>query len=154
MKARTMATMLCGGSHVSRSSSSLLGSGDGFDLQEVRKHDAILERLGHPDEVQRVLVDADLLREQRRVVGAQEAAAVRVDADAEVADADLELRGADEVGDGGADARVDLRGVVGGRVGVVEEGDDEDSGDEGRGGGAACEEEGWIEENLLAGALF
>ena len=130
MKARTMATMLCGGSHVSRSSSSLLGSGDGFDLQEVRKHDAILERLGHPDEVQRVLVDADLLREQSGVVGAEEAAAVRVDADAEVADADFEHRLSDNVGNSGCDAGVDLCRVICGCIVVIVEGYEEDTRDQ------------------------
>lgn len=83
------------------------------------------------------MIDAYLLRQQRRIVRAEKASAVRVDADAEVADADFELRGADEVGDGCGDAGVDLRRVVGGRVVFVEEGDDEDAGDEGGGGGAA-----------------
>lgn len=146
-KARTMATMLRSTMSVGRP---WLGGG-GCYSQQVGKDDAILERLGDPDQVQRVLVDADLLGEQRGVVGAEEAAAVWVHTDAEVADADLELRGADEVGNGRAHARVDLRRVVGRRVGLVVEADDEDAGDERGGGGAAGEEESWGETCMLAG---
>lgn len=108
------------------------------DLQQVRKHHTILERLRDPDQIQRILVYADLFREEGDVVGAEEAAAVRVDADAKVAHPHFEHGVADEVGDCGCDARVDLCGVVDGGVHLVVEGDDEDARDEGGGGGASC----------------
>ena len=91
------------------------------DLQEIREDDLVLERLGDPDQVQRVLVDADLLGEQSGVVGAEEATAVRVDADAEVADADFEHRLSDNVGDSGCDAGIDLCRVVCGCIVVIVE---------------------------------
>ena len=116
--------------------------GAGSNLHQVRENDVVLERAGHPDQVQRVLIDRDLRRQRAGVVAAQERAAVRVDADAEVADAHLELGVADDVGDRRRHARVDLRRVEDGRVVLVVEGDEEDVGDEGRGGGAAGEEEG------------
>lgn len=109
------------------------------NLQQIRKHHTRLERLRDIDQIQRILIDGNLLREQRRIVRAQETAAVRVDADAEVADADFEFGFADDIGDGGRDAGVDLRRAVGGRVVLVVEGYEEDSGDEGGGGGAAGE---------------
>jgi len=96
-------------------------------LHEIGEDDGVLEGLRHPDQVQRVLVDVDLLGQGRRVVGAQEAAAVRRDADAEVADPHFELCAADDVGDGGGDARVDLRGRVGRVVGLVVQRDEEDA---------------------------
>lgn len=83
------------------------------------------------------MINSNLLGELRRVVGAQEGAAVRVDADAEVADADLEHCVADDVGDGGDDAWVDLGAAKDGRVVLVVEGDEEDVGDAGGGGGTA-----------------
>lgn len=56
---------------------------------EVWEHDGVLELARQPDEVEGVLVDRDLLGEGGGVVGTQPAAAVRVDADAEVAHAGL-----------------------------------------------------------------
>merc|ERR1719282_780169 len=102
------------------------GEDDGDD-EQIREDDLVLERLGDPDQVQRILVNADLLREQSGVVGAEEATAVRVDADAEVADADFEHRLSDNVGDGGCDAGVDLCRVVCGGVVIVVEGYEEDT---------------------------
>lgn len=58
---------------------------------EVGEHDRVLELARQPDEVEGVLVDRDLLGERGGVVGAQPAAAVRVDADAEVAHAGLQV---------------------------------------------------------------
>lgn len=83
------------------------------------------------------MLDRDLSRQARRIVAAQKRPAVRVDADAEVADAHLEHGGAHDVADGGHDAGVDLRGVEGGRVVLVVEADEEDVGDCGGGGRAA-----------------
>jgi hypothetical protein len=37
-------------------------------LQKVREDDGVLERCGHPDQVQRILVDVDALRESSSVV--------------------------------------------------------------------------------------
>lgn len=121
----------------------------GGSLHQVREYDAVFERVGHPDQIQGILIHAHLARQTGRVVRAQEGAAVRVDADAEVADADLQFGAADDVGDGGGDARVDLGGVEGGRVGLVVERDEEDAGDEGGGGGTAGEEECWWKKRAV-----
>lgn len=91
------------------------------NIHQIRENDRVLERARDPDEVQRVLIDADLAGERAGVVRAQEGAAVRVDADAEVADADFELGAADDGGDGVGDARVDLGGVEGRWVFLVVE---------------------------------
>lgn len=76
------------------------------------------------------MIDADLLSEQSGVVRAEKATAVRVDADAEVADADLEHRLSDDIGDSGCDAGVDLCRVICRSVVVVVEGYEEDTGDQ------------------------
>lgn len=113
----------------------------GQDSQQIRKHYQILVRARDPDQVQRVLLHlCDLLRQQRRVIAAQEAVVAVRDADAEIPDTHLEACRADEVGDGFCDARVDLGGAEGGRVASldVEEGDEEDAWDQGGGGRAAC----------------
>ena len=99
-------------------------------LQEVREYHAILERLRHPDEVQRIFVDADLFGQQRDVVGAEETPAVWSHADAEVSHSDFQLCAAHEIGYCCCDAGVDLRGVVDGCVHLVVEGYDEDAGDQ------------------------
>lgn len=83
------------------------GQGGGR-LHEVRKNNAILERLGDPNQIQGVLIDVYLLGQRRRVIGAQERAAVRVDADAKVAHAHLQHGVADNVGNGGCHAGVHL----------------------------------------------
>lgn len=100
------------------------------DLQEVGEHNVVFECLGDPDQVQRVSVNGDLLGEQRGVVGAEKAAAIRIDADTEVAHAHFQHRLADDVGDRSCDAGVDLRGVVGRRVVLVVERYEEDARDE------------------------
>ncbi len=97
-------------------------------LHEVRKHNAVLERARNPDQVQRVLVDADLRCQRARVVAAQPRAAVGVDADAEVADPGLERGSAHEILDRACHARVHLRRVVHGRIGFVVQRDEEDVG--------------------------
>lgn len=109
---------------------SLWGWGELASLysHEVGEHDRVLELAGEPDEVQGVLVDRDLLGEGGGVVGAQPAAAVRVDADAEVAHAGLQVGVAREAVDGGVGGVVDL-GRVGPRdVVVIVEGYQEDVG--------------------------
>lgn len=77
------------------------------------------------------MVDADLVGEEGGIVGAEEAAAVGVDANAKVSDSYFERGFSDDVGDGGGDAWVDLCGGVCGHVALVVEGYEEDAGDEG-----------------------
>lgn len=79
------------------------------------------------------MVDVDAFGERGGVVGAEEGA-VGVGAEAEVSDAHFELCPTDDVGDGCRNAGVDLCGIVNGRVVFVEEVDEEDAGDERRGG--------------------
>lgn len=107
------------------------GGEEGKNVHQIRENDRVLERAGHPDQIQRILIDTDLTGERTGIVGAQKRAAVRVDADAEVADADLELGAADDVGDGCRDARVDLGGIEDWRVGLVVERYEEYAGDQG-----------------------
>jgi hypothetical protein len=100
----------------------------GRNLQKVGEDDAVLESLGHPNQVERVFVDGDLLGKKSGVIGAEEAAAIWVDADAEIAHSYFEDGGADNVGYCCCYARVDLGGVVGGCVFFVVEGDEVDAG--------------------------
>lgn len=101
-----------------------------YHSHEVWEHDRVLELARQPDEVEGVLVDRDLLGERGGVVGAQPAAAVRVDADAEVAHAGLQVGVAREALDGRVGGVVDLRRVGPRDVVVVVEGYQEDVGDE------------------------
>lgn len=122
-KARIMATML----------RKLLARGPKDEqareyLQEVGEHNGVLEGCGNPDQVQRVLVDVDALRESGGIVRAKECA-VCVCAESEVTNADLECCLSDNVGNGCCDARVDLCWVVIGRVIIVVKVDEEDAGD-------------------------
>ena len=113
-----------------------IGQQEGSDLHEVRKHDAVLERLRHPNQIQRILIYADLLRQESGVVRAKVVpiGSIRGDADAKVADTDFEGGLADNVRDRSSDARVDLGGRVGRDVVVVVKVYEEDAGDERRGG--------------------
>ena len=110
------------------------------DLQQIRKHDTILERLRHPYQIQGILIDADLLGEECSIVGAEKATSVRIDADAEVSHSYFQLGVTDDIGYGGSDARIDLRGIVDGRVHFVVEGYDEDAWYERRAGRTSCEQ--------------
>jgi len=74
------------------------GEDDGDD-EQVGEDDGILEGGSNPHEVEGILVDGQIVDERGCVVGADVAAAVPVDADAEVADAHAELCVADDVGD-------------------------------------------------------
>ena len=136
MKARTMAMMLWDASVVDQHLASPTRKGlfrkgvRGWDSHQIRKHDIILESIRNPYQIQRVLVDTDLLRQQRRIVRAQEASSVRIYADAEIPHADLEHGPSYDVGDRGCYTGVDLCRVVGGRVVVVIEVDEEDVGDQ------------------------
>jgi hypothetical protein len=73
------------------------------------------------------LVDVDLLGQRCCVVAAQPSATVWCDAEAKVADSDLQLGATDYVGDCGCDARVDLGRTVYWRVGFVVKADEEDA---------------------------
>ena len=81
MKARTMATILGGVQHrllavfVRRLSGTgglaQKGGGEGGgmeNLHQVWEDDAVFEGVGHPDQVQRILIHAHLAREAGRVV--------------------------------------------------------------------------------------
>ena len=105
------------------------GEDDG-DNEQVRENNGILEGSSNPDEVQRVLVNGHVVDERCGIVGADEATAVSVDADAEVADAHTKLCVADNVGNCGCDTGVDLFRCVGGCELFVPHGDEEDAGDE------------------------
>ena len=95
---------------------------------QIRKDDAILKGTGHPDQVQRVLINADLGGQATGVVTAQPCPAVGVDADAKVTHSSFQVRSTHNVGDGLGDTRVHLSGVVYRRIILVVEGDEEDVG--------------------------
>ena len=115
-----------------------MGRREGGNVHEVREYDTVFERASDPDEIQRILINIHLTRQTARIITAQPGATVWIDADAEIADASLHGGAADDVGDGGGDAWCDLCGAVDWWVGLVVEGDEEDAGDQRRGGGAAC----------------
>ena len=128
MNERTIATMLFKETVSFISSKSSRTRRRELDLQQVGKDDAILERLRHPYQIQRILIHADLLRQRGGVIAAQEAATIRRYADAKVAHSDFKLCIADDVGYCGDDAWIYLCGIEDGCVGLVEEGDEEDAG--------------------------
>jgi hypothetical protein len=101
-------------------------------LQKVGEDDGVLERCGHPDQIQGVLVDVDALRKSGGIVRAQESS-VCVCAESKVSNADFERCLSDNVGNGCRDAWIDLGRVVIGRVIIVVEVDEEDAGDQWRG---------------------
>lgn len=91
-----------------------------------------------PNQVERVLIDADLLSQCRGIVRAQPGTSIWIDTDAKVAHARLKLSVAGQ----GLELRV-LGKVDLGRVGVrdvvvVVEGEEEDVWYQRTGGGAAC----------------
>jgi len=65
-----------------------LGGGSGVYLQQVGEDNAVLERARDPDQIQRILIHTNLLRQRRCVVATKPPAAVWADADAEVAYSD------------------------------------------------------------------
>jgi hypothetical protein len=101
-------------------------------LQKVGEDNGVLERCGHPDQVQWILVDVDALRKCGGVVRAQESS-VCVCAESKVSNTDFERCLSDNVGNGCGDTWIDLGGVVIGRVIIVVEVDEEDAGDKWRG---------------------
>lgn len=89
---------------------------------QVWEDDHVLKLARQPDEVQRVLVDRDLLGQGGGIVGAEPGAAVRVDADAKVAHAGLQAGLAGDGGYLGVGGVVDLGRVGARRVVAVVEG--------------------------------
>lgn len=78
------------------------------DLHQVGEHNHILKLARQPNQIQRILINADLVRQTRRIVAAEPGSAIGVDADAEESHARLELRPADDLGDCGVNAEVCL----------------------------------------------
>lgn len=78
---------------------------------EVRKDNAIFECTGNPNQIQGILIHADLAREAGRIVATQERSSVRIDTDPEVPDPDFQLGLADDIRYCGRDPRVDLCGI-------------------------------------------
>ena len=86
---------------------------DGVDLHEIWKNNAILERARHPNQIQRILIHANLLCKRRRVVAAEEISPRRIDAKSKVSDSDFEKCTADDVCYCGGDTWIHLSGIVG-----------------------------------------
>ena len=104
------------------------------DSHQIRKHNHVFELRGQPDQIERILVDRDLVGEGRGIVTAQPGAAVRVHADAEVAHTSLQVGVTGDNGDGRVGIVVDLRGVGNRFIALIVQREEEDAGDE-RGGG-------------------
>ena len=94
------------------------GENDGDD-EKVGEDDGVLESCCDPDEVERVLIDRQVVDERGRIVGADVATAIAIDADTEVSNTHAKLGVTDNVGDGLSDARVDLFSGVSGCVLLV-----------------------------------
>jgi len=99
---------------------------DKCDDDQVGEHYAVLEGVGHPDQVERIRIERYLFCEQSGVVGAQKAAIIWLNAKSKVSNPYFERCTADDVGDCCCNARVDLRWVVRGCVCFVVEGYEED----------------------------
>ena len=114
MKAKMIA-MILGAVSASAQERSRKGKGSreerGEYSHQVRKHNHILKLTRQPNEIQRILIRRNLVRQRRRVVGAQPAPAVRVDADAKVADPGREAGVACDVGHCAVRVVGDLRRV-------------------------------------------
>lgn len=93
---------------------------------EVWEHHTVLEGVGDPDQVQWILIDADLFGEKCRVVRAEVTSSVGLYAEAEVSYSDLKICSPDDVAECCCDAWVDLCWVVGRCVLFVVEGYEED----------------------------
>lgn len=106
--------------------------------QQIRKNNHIPKSLRNPHQIERILLHPDPLRQRSRIVTTQPTPSIRIHAYTKISNSHFQLGGADDVGDGGNDVRIDLGRTVGGRVGGVVEGNQEDVGDAGGGGGAAC----------------
>lgn len=104
-------------------------------LQEVGKHDSVLESRCHPDQVQWILVNVDALRKSGGIVGAKESS-VCVCAQSEVSNTDFQCCLSNNVGNSRCNTRIDLCRVVVGCVIIVVEIDEEDARNERRGRGA------------------
>ncbi len=89
---------------------------------------AVFECAGDPDEIQWILIDTNLACETAGIIAAQEGATVCIDADAEIAHSDFELRLSDNVRYGCRDSRIDLCRIEGWWVVFVIEGHEEDVG--------------------------
>ena len=101
------------------------------DLHQIREHNHILKLRSQPDQVQRILIDRDLVGQRCRIVAAQPRPAIGVNADTKESDAGLEPGAVDNVGERGVDVVVHLRGVGSGLVVFVVERQQEDIGDNG-----------------------
>lgn len=99
-----------------------------IDLHQVWENHVILESIGDIDQVQRILVYADLLGEQSSVIAAEETVSVGCDAEAEIAHSYFEHGFSDDVGYRCRHAWVHLCRVVHWCVGLVVEVDEEDVG--------------------------
>lgn len=77
-------------------------------LHQIRKHNTVLESIGHPYQIQGILVHGHLCRQTRGIVTAQKRSTVRIDAYAKVANTDFELRLSDDVSNCRCDAGVNL----------------------------------------------
>lgn len=100
--------------------------GEESNVHEVRKHHHILELTCQPDQVERILVDADLLSQGRGVIRAQPRTAIWIYANAKVAHTGLEARITRDALNLGVDGIVDLRGIWVRCVVVVIEREEED----------------------------
>lgn len=119
MKAKIMAMMLGIRLALFEAVARLEPSAD--DLHQVWEDNHVLKLARQPYQIQRILIDRHFVGQCRRVVAAEPGPAVRVDADAEVAHASLQVGGPCDVLDGRVHVVVDLGRVRDGDVMLVVE---------------------------------
>lgn len=100
---------------------------DGND-KEVGEDDGVFERAGHPNQVKRVLIDADQICKRGRILVTHPCSAICFDTDAEVSNSYSKVGVVYYVGNGGRHARVDLHRAENRRILLVVQGDEIDVG--------------------------
>lgn len=79
-----------------------------MDSHQVWKDNRVFEGAGDPDQIQRILIHADLTSKTGGIVAAEERSAIRIHTYAEVSHPYLQLSRADYVCNGRCDTWIDL----------------------------------------------
>lgn len=79
-------------------------------LHQIWKHNHILELTSQPNQIERILINTDFIRQSRSVVTAKPRSSIWIDAYTEVAYACGESGATDDIADGGVHVEVRLCG--------------------------------------------
>ncbi len=80
-----------------------------MDLHQIREDNHVLKLARNPNQIQRILIHANLVRQHRRIITAKPCPAIWVNTDTEVAHSSFQGGAADDVGYCGVHAEVGLR---------------------------------------------